>query len=143
VTTEPSSSARDEGQAAYVNVDAERLERLRSAIGRALAVAFEWQEGAIMRGERAEVCDAFSVLAMLTQAASTEALLLTYREPEPGVFERLLTAPGEQFDKGGEVLRSVLAHQQGGCRHASARTTPPATMGGTAVTACPDCGLYL
>lgn len=56
-------------------------------------------------------------------------------------FEQLLRDPTTQLDPDGVVLRSVLAQQS--CQHERATTHLPATAGGSTVTACPECGLYL
>lgn len=126
-----------------VMVSAERLDSLRSALGRVVSTAEGWQEASRVRRDDGAVIDAFDEIKMYASIALSESRLMTVREADPGVFERLLTAPGEQFDKDGIVAASVLAHQRGACSHTKKSTYPPGTIGGSPVTVCNDCGVYL
>ena len=134
----------------WVEVNPERLELLRRAIGRAFAIADQWVEASIARGEAAEVREAFHELFQYLLGAQGHAFMLTYRDPEPGVFESLLATPGEQFDREGVVVSSVLVaqrladlHAPSRCPHRNTATHPPGTIGGSPVTVCNDCGVYL
>ena len=65
-------------------------------------------------------------------------------------FEQLLRDPTQQLDRNGEVAASVLAaqrladiHSPARCPHHDTSTHPPGTAGGSSVTVCNDCGIYL
>lgn len=131
-------------------VDPERLDLLRRALGRVVSIAEEWQEASRVRHEDQAVIDTFDEIKMYASSALSESRLMTAREADPSVFERLLATPGEQFDRDGIVAGTVLAkqrladlHSPSRCPHRNTSTHPPGTMDGNPVTVCNDCGVYL
>lgn len=117
------------------------LQSAREAEG-AAAVAYEYAldgRQSIANDDRGAVAEWFDRAARLgDDYARAQQRRMRLEGPS---FEDVLRDPTTQMDREGVVLASILTHQA--CKHGNAVTHLPATAGGSSVTACPDCGMYL
>lgn len=117
------------------------LQSAREAEG-AAAVAYEYaldDRQSIANDDRAAVAEWFDRVARLGEEyARAQQRRMRLEGPS---FVDVLRDPTTQMDRDGVVLASILTHQV--CKHPNAKTHLPGTAGGSSVTACPDCGMYL